>query len=319
VASWRGCCCGLVCHHAATTPPPPLLLSRLSSRVAVCVRASPSRDHASFAPCGPFPPHCVQGSVGSQFFPSVGAALSDAIRLGHRVKVVFKGFAENVDSFGNFQYDQKWAESRLSHRGSCSVEMTGGFVLKMSNFAADINAPPDVMAVMHRQTLADVIVHERMEVMESVRSVSRFSDAGSLARAFSMPTIAVAVEPPRISRSASAELDSVPAKASPPAALPAPHRRRLFVCGLAFDFCVIDSAVAAARSGLFDDVFVVYDASRAAYVPGVGTYGSGFLTNPADMVGLFYKHNVKLVGSATLRRCCPPPAGAGVASGSGGL
>lgn len=53
-------------------------------------------------------------------------------------------------------------------------------------------------------------------------------------------------------------------------------KRRLFVCGLALDFCVADSAHNARDAG-FDNVFMVLDAARAAHIPGVGGFGSGFL------------------------------------------
>ena len=54
-------------------------------------------DHASFmSQGGPFPPHCVQGSIGSRFMPQIAAALGQAIRTAEggdgldRVKIAFK-------------------------------------------------------------------------------------------------------------------------------------------------------------------------------------------------------------------------------------
>lgn len=62
--------------------------------------------------------------------------------------------------------------------------------------------------------------------------------------------------------------------------------KRLFCCVLAGDFCVLDSALNAATSNIFpgSQVFHVYDATRAAHIPGIGAFGSGFLSDPKDIV-----------------------------------
>jgi len=40
-------------------------------------------DHKSFVPQGgPFPPHCVQGTVGARFMPQIAAALARALAQG---------------------------------------------------------------------------------------------------------------------------------------------------------------------------------------------------------------------------------------------
>ena len=72
--------------------------------------------------------------------------------------------------------------------------------------------------------------------------------------------------------------------------------------GLVYDNCVVDSAVNAAVCVLFhcedddDDVmnnsvsvFIVVDGSRGGHIPGVGLYGSGFLTNPCDVINMCKK------------------------------
>ena len=50
-------------------------------------------DHMSFVPQGgPFPPHCVQGTVGARFMPQVAASLARALAQGglERVRIAFK-------------------------------------------------------------------------------------------------------------------------------------------------------------------------------------------------------------------------------------
>ena len=58
-------------------------------------------------------------------------------------------------------------------------------------------------------------------------------------------------------------------------------RGRLFVCGLALDFCVMDSCLNAVAAGV-EGVHMVLDACRAAHIAGVGAHGSGFLSDPRE-------------------------------------
>ena len=120
-------------------------------------------------------------------------------------------------------------------------------------------------------------------------------------------------------------------------------KKRLFVCGLALDFCVMDTwappaplssslaprlaairgvaivaATAAARKpeaartphvfrrclnakdAGFDSVHMVLDAARAAHVPGIGQYGSGFLSDPKAVLAKLTEAKVKLVSTGAL-------------------
>ena len=64
-------------------------------------------DHASFyTEGGPYPPHCVQGTVGAQLVPEIAEAMAKGIKAagGERVSVCFKGMHEQVDSFGALPY-----------------------------------------------------------------------------------------------------------------------------------------------------------------------------------------------------------------------
>lgn len=50
-------------------------------------------DHMSFVPQGgPFPPHCVQGTIGARFMPQIAASLARALSQGgaERVRIAFK-------------------------------------------------------------------------------------------------------------------------------------------------------------------------------------------------------------------------------------
>merc|ERR1712238_45638 len=73
--------------------------------------------------------------------------------------------------------------------------------------------------------------------------------------------------------------------------------KRVFACGLALDFCVLDTALNGVKAG-FDQVTIILDAARAAHLPGIGPIGSGFLSPHADMREKMKKRNV------TLRPAC---------------
>jgi len=162
------------------------------------------------------------------------------------VDIVFKGFHEDVDSFGGFRYpDAPTTWSRLSNNQEsdrlfgCSLDTwTGSVVLKCSNRAEDVNAPPDVLAIYDRVSLGDHL---------KGRGV-----------------------------------------------------KRIFVCGLALDYCVLDTALNGADLGLFEQVSVVMDASRAAHIPGLGGFGSGFLSSPAVLKEKMASKAVKVVPAAAV-------------------
>lgn len=200
-------------------------------------------DHCSFmTEGGPFPPHCIQGSEGSQFYPPIAEALVAAKKKHDNVHVVFKGFFEDIDSFGAFKYAPEEAPSRLSNRGdavSCSLSWTGAYRLKQSNIKDDVNAPPDVLSITRKETLVDL-------------------------------------------------LERCSASGEGPA--------RIFVCGLALDFCVMDTARNAKGAGMAA-VTVVEDAARAAHIPGFGTHGTGFLTDPKECVAKYKEKGVSLCQS----------------------
>jgi len=66
-------------------------------------------DHTSFQDNkGPFPPHCVHGTQGSEFVDEIGQALEYALMHNHaKTFIVFKGMHENQDLFSAFPYQHK--------------------------------------------------------------------------------------------------------------------------------------------------------------------------------------------------------------------
>jgi len=212
----------------------------------VATRDYHPKCHCSFlSQEGPFPEHCVQGSPGSFFYAPIGETLQQQRQAGTNVEIAFKGFHEDIDSFGSFQYADTGATyKRVANRDNphrlhgCSLAAwTGCVLLDMSNIEADINAPPDVLACRRSVELGE---HLRK------RGVTR-----------------------------------------------------LFVCGVALDFCVLDTALNASQAG-FKEISVILDASRPAHLPGLGKIGSGFLS-PLDVVKDKMKSKgVKVCSSSSL-------------------
>lgn len=76
---------------------------------------------------------------------------------------------------------------------------------------------------------------------------------------------------------------------------------QMHVCGLALDFCVVDTAVnyasfvtrnKSSSSSSSTPIWILSNESRAAHIPGFGKFGSGFLTDPKDMVEKMQKNGI---------------------------
>eukprot|EP01063_Lacrimia_lanifica_P032887 TRINITY_DN570_c0_g2_i1.p1 TRINITY_DN570_c0_g2~~TRINITY_DN570_c0_g2_i1.p1 ORF type:complete len:530 (+),score=142.32 TRINITY_DN570_c0_g2_i1:103-1692(+) len=133
-------------------------------------------DHVSFnTEKGHFPPHCIQGAIGSHFYSIIGDALERGLeKYGpEKVIVVFKGYHEDIDSFGSFEYPPGYEKERLCFRegaegkrcpaaGGCLLDWTGSRQFKCSSLLFgdyNINAPPDILALEDSMSLADKVGH----------------------------------------------------------------------------------------------------------------------------------------------------------------
>jgi len=187
-----------------------------------------------------FPSHCVQGSEGADFYAPICATLCDLMRADPaRAKVAWKGFHEEVDSFGGVIYpeDTEGVGRFPATYGKAPCQMsawTGSFILQSSMMCGDngtfwhgqldpqhVDAPPDVMAVETKEA-----VHDYMS---------------------------------------------------------AKGCKRVFVCGLVLDVCVVDTCLNVKKAMPDCEVFMVLDSSRPAHINGVG-----FL-NEAPPVGEWIK------------------------------
>eukprot|EP00531_Pseudo-nitzschia_arenysensis_P002767 CAMPEP_0116145984 /NCGR_PEP_ID=MMETSP0329-20121206/16915_1 /TAXON_ID=697910 /ORGANISM="Pseudo-nitzschia arenysensis, Strain B593" /LENGTH=291 /DNA_ID=CAMNT_0003641687 /DNA_START=123 /DNA_END=998 /DNA_ORIENTATION=+ len=78
--------------------------------------------------------------------------------------------------------------------------------------------------------------------------------------------------------------------------LPKGEGGKVYCCGLAMDYCVIDTAQNYCQSvENASDCFIIQDLTRAAMVPGLGTFGCGFLTDPKVMLDKLVSNKIGLV------------------------
>lgn len=210
-------------------------------------------DHCSFASQGgPFPAHCVQGTAGSKFLPEIAAALERAMRNAgpSRVCVVFKAMHEGVDSFGALPYAaaphgrgrlamteyDELEQSRFERFGGCmgcaAAPWTGSLALKQSALIA---------------AAADGHIHDGdydADAPPDVLSVLRDGIDRKLQT-----------------------MQDVLAKNCPTVFSNREDGGRVYVCGLALDFCVHDTCVNASTLGI-TKVSMIVDAARAAHIAG---------------------------------------------------
>jgi len=120
-------------------------------------------------PCGSDTPKTI-ARASSRAFETTAEKLTVPQPTGKTV-IAFKGFVEEVDSFGGFQYQENYFAERCGHcrwnpdspgigkNLSCSGPWTGAFDLKCSSLSEDVNAAPDVTAIMRddRRALDAVI------------------------------------------------------------------------------------------------------------------------------------------------------------------
>jgi len=82
-------------------------------------------------------------------------------------------------------------------------------------------------------------------------------------------------------------------------------KRRLFVCGLALDFCVLDTCRNALELG-FPEAYMILDMARASHIPGVGQFGSGFLNDPREVLAQMLDAGVRTTSFESVRGAKPP-------------
>jgi nicotinamidase-related amidase len=74
---------------------------------------------------------------------------------------------------------------------------------------------------------------------------------------------------------------------------------RLVICGMALNMGVLHTALQAKANG-FERVVIALDACRAVHLGGIGVYGSGFMHDPAELIGKCKEHGIRLESAVKL-------------------
>ena len=228
-------------------------------------------DHVCFtSEGGPFPAHCVQGTKGAKLSPPIAAALARAVRNygPERVFVAFKGMHEDIDSFGGFPY-MEGGEGRVPRRDGLDEKTS------MCPMGCAM-APWTGAIVLKNSSIA-------MATAEGGNPDDIDMDA---------PPDVLALMPDGRDRGRKTMKAALAGK------------KRVFVCGLALDFCVLDTCLNAKQCGV-ESVHAVLDAARAAHIDGVGSHGSGFISDPQQVMSKIRDAGVNV---ATFWSLIPKPA-----------
>lgn len=238
-------------------------------------------DHVSFmTEGGPFPPHCVQGGEGSKVVPDIAEEMAKAKNIHpDKVHVVFKGFHEDADSFGGFPYAESTNYPNATKEGGPGEGIGRICTRKPGNVATcpmSCSTAPWTGSIIVQQSALQMAAEEKQVTADDINcppDIMGMHEEGKRGR----KTLHEYLQENGI--------------------------QRLFVCGLALDFCVLDTCINAKAHG-FKDVYLVIDAARAAHIEKVGTFGTGFLSPPAMMLeslataGVKPTFTVKVMGFA---------------------
>ena len=238
-----------------------LIDSAVLAGATVCAtRNYHPHNHISFvSQGGHFPSYCVQGTPGSKFLPPIAEALASGVRRNgnEKVFVAFKAMHEGAASFAALPY---WDGGKAGM--PCGFDR-GGF--DRLAYSCD---PKEAAALSPRgcneSPWTGCLVLKQSGLLQEGGEIDM--DA---------PPDALALLRDSVDRKGRSLQDALKGK------------RRLFLCGLPLDFCVLDTALnarGAKTEGSFESVHVVLDATRAAHIHGIGSYGTGFLTDPAQVL-----------------------------------
>eukprot|EP00802_Teleaulax_amphioxeia_P004553 Tamp_04557.p1 GENE.Tamp_04557~~Tamp_04557.p1 ORF type:complete len:667 (+),score=102.32 Tamp_04557:23-2002(+) len=240
-------------------------------------------DHCSFVhKGGHFPPHCVQGTEGSKFLPEIAQALELAMRNNgpERTFVAFKAMHEEVDSFGALPYGERsefpFGKDRLATKRAQGTELDAQDDFVRFGAVLGCAQAPWTGSLILKQSGMMRVADDDHDGKDEIEDLD-----------LNAPPDVLAILSDGVDRQRRTMQDVLLKNLCP-------ETGRVFVCGLAMDFCVRDTCINAKALNI-SRVALVLDASRAAHIPGVGSYGSGFLSDPKHVVASLKDRGVELL------------------------
>ena len=204
------------------------------------------------AKSGMFPPHCLFGSKGAMVHEDIAAACR---KKGNQVKVFFKGFCP-IDSFGAAPYSHNQAQRRIS-----GYPLSGGCLTESGSVVGTGSYTFNNFTFEQESSEGQ----NRMLELGEMYNTCRPDEYSSLLANSQCMALEHWVSNTNVSN--------------------------VVVCGLALDFCVLDTARTLKRILGDRNVCITTNLSRPAYVPGLG----GYLTTSTDLLAKANGSNVRFV------------------------
>ena len=218
-----------------------------------------------------FPPHCLWNSVGSKFAKPIEREL---LKKKDDVVIGFKGFHKIADSFGAITYKKKYAKERkelcYNNKYKCcqNINLTGSFILDTSSKKVKISGyPSNFKNKIDKCT--KLTVNHKPDACIITNLLNYINYLQSLNKT--------------------------------------KNNNNLFICGLAADYCVLDTAINLIHSN-YKNIYIIYDLTRYAWTDEKNVidalnmkkdhveFNKGYFFTKIDNISKKYiKNNIKLI------------------------
>ena len=218
------------------------------------------QNHCSFInQGGNYPEHCVMGTKGAKIINSIFEEIKDY----EKGLIFYKGIKSNIDSYSSLKYNNYTNEiskicgcTRSPQTKGCILSSwTGSFMLEGTN------------KVNIDNTQYNPNEEEINDFIDKCKGKSGYDY-------FKNPECRML------------SLDDY---------LSEKPKGRIFVCGLAGDICVLDTAINAAHAGY--ETYIITDLIRIAWVPIIYGGEDNYVNSPKDFCDKIKNLNIKLIDS----------------------